>query len=106
MNKRKIDKRKYSDRKEYLIKALQKRRKKVRKKAIEHKGGKCGYNKCNEALEFYHLDPNIKEFGISEKGYTRSWKAIEKELNCCQLLCANCRREVHAEIAAFPSNRD
>jgi predicted HNH restriction endonuclease len=107
--KRKIDKRKYSDRKEYLIKAVQKRRIKVRTKAIEYKGGKCekcGYNKCNNALEFHHLDPKIKEFGISEKGYTRSWKSIEKELNCCQLLCANCHREVHAEIAAFPSNRD
>lgn len=103
--KPKKDNRKYSDRREYLIKAVQKRRKQVRIKAVEYKGGKyekCGYRNCIDALEFHHLDPNSKEFGISEKGYTRSWKAIKKELDNCQLLCANCHREVHAKSCSFP----
>jgi len=89
------DKRKYADRSEYLKAAVIKRRKTVRQKAIEYKGGKCqlcGYNKCKEALEFHHLSK--KSFGISQKGYTRSWKKVKDELDKCILLCANCHREV------------
>ena len=92
------DKRTYKDRREYLIKAVQKRRRSIREKAINYKGGRCqicGYCKCNEALEFHHLESNGKEFGISDKGYTRSWKKIVLELDKCILLCANCHREVH-----------
>lgn len=42
--------------------------------SIEYKGGKCsvcGYSKCKGALEFHHLDPKEKDFGISAQGYTR-----------------------------------
>ena len=93
------DKRRYSDRKEYLIEAVRKRRKKIREMAVEYKGGKCqlcGYNKCGEALEFHHLDSSVKDFGISHKGYTRGWKRVKRELDKCAMLCANCHREVHA----------
>jgi len=99
------DKRKYSDRAEYLKKAVCKRRKKIRKMAINYKGNKCeicGYNKCIQALEFHHLDKNGKDFGISAKGYTRSWGSVKKELNKCILLCANCHREVHEGITQLP----
>lgn len=69
-------------------------------KAIEYKGGacqKCGYNKYIGALEFHHLDPAQKDFGISEKGHTRSWEKIKNELDKCILVCANCHREIHSE---------
>jgi len=92
------EKRKYKDRKEYLIKAVQKRRKKIRQLAISYKGGRCqicGYDRCIEALEFHHLDSNVKDFGISDRGYTRSWEKIKKELDKCLFLCANCHREIH-----------
>ena len=97
----KSDKRKYADRREYLIHAVQKRRKKIRQMAIEYKGGRCsicGYSRCVEALEFHHLDPSSKDFGISSKGYTRSWKKVKEELDQCAILCANCHREVHAGL--------
>jgi hypothetical protein len=51
------DKRTYADRAEYLKKAVAKRRKTLRKKAIEYAGGSCnlcGYNRCMEALDFHH----------------------------------------------------
>lgn len=94
------DKRKYADRAEYLIQAVQKRRKALRKKALEYKGNKCmfcGYDKCQEALEFHHIDKDKKEFGLSAQGLTRSWDKIKKELEKCVLLCANCHREEHAK---------
>ncbi|MGL5831482.1 MAG: hypothetical protein ACRCZE_05045 [Candidatus Altimarinota bacterium] len=93
------DKRTYADRAEYLKKAVALRRKNVRLKAIEYKGGKCqlcGYNKCLDALEFHH-HLKIKNFGISQKGYTRSWEKVKAELDLCQLLCANCHREVESK---------
>jgi len=99
------DKRKYADRAEYLKKAVAKRRKMIRKMAVEYKGGKCvicNYGKCEQALEFHHSDFNNKDFGISAKGYTRSWKAVKNELDKCILLCANCHREVHEGITQLP----
>lgn len=97
------DKRKYADRSEYLKAAVANRRKTIRQKAIKYKGGKCqlcGYNKCFEALEFHHfLD---KKFGISQKGYTRSWEKVKMELDKCVLLCANCHREVENGVTQPP----
>jgi len=81
--------------------AVQKRRKKVRQMAIDYKGGRCqlcGYNRCSEALEFHHLETTGKDFGISDRGYTRSWKKIKEELDKCILLCSNCHREVHSGL--------
>ncbi|MDD5342571.1 MAG: HNH endonuclease signature motif containing protein [Patescibacteria group bacterium] len=92
------DKRKYADRAKYLINAVKKRRKNVREMAISYKGNRCeicGYRKCNEALEFHH-QISKKDFGISSKGYTRSWEKVKHELDKCVLLCANCHREAHA----------
>ena len=95
------DKRKYKDRAEYLKKAVDKRRKKMRQMAIEHKGGKCqlcGYSKCAQALDFHHLDPSKKDFGISADGITRAWSRIKAELDKCVMICANCHREVHSGL--------
>lgn len=106
----KKDKRTYKDRKKYFIEAVAKRRKKIRLKAIEHLGGKCikcGYKKYPEVLEFHHRDPSKKDFNVSSKGHCRSWQRVEKEIEKCDLLCANCHREVHVEqrkLAASQGN--
>ena len=92
------EKRTYKDRRSYLIAAVQKRRKKVRRMAIELAGGRCqicGYQRCIEALEFHHLGDKGKDFSISDKGHSRSWSRVKKEIARCALLCANCHREVH-----------
>lgn len=92
-------KRTYSDRREYIIRAVAKRRKKIKELAIQHLGGKCkvcGYKKCIAALDFHHLDEGKKKFGLSQDGLTRSWIKTKIEFSKCILLCANCHREFHA----------
>ena len=66
-------------------------------KAVEMLGGKCsacGYDRCPAALEFHHRDPLTKDLGIKQL-YCCSWVRLEKELEKCILLCANCHREHH-----------
>ena len=80
------------------MRRYKKRRYKIKEILVEYKGGKCeicGYNKCISALEFHHLDPNEKDFGIGQKGYTRSIEKNKEEANKCILVCANCHREIH-----------
>ncbi len=99
------DKRKYTDRREELIKAVAKRRRKVKELAIDYKGGKCqicGYNKYQGAFDLHHLNSKEKDFGIADKWYTRSWVKIKAELDKCILLCANCHREVEGGITRLP----
>ena len=99
------DKRQYADRADYLKIAVAKRRQNLRLKAIDYKGGRCAicaYNKSLQALDFHHLDPSQKDYGISAKGYTRSWVKVKQELDKCILLCANCHREIHDGITQLP----
>ena len=94
-------KRTYADRRDYLIKAVAKRRKKIRQMSVEYLGGKCcfcGYDRCFSALDFHHVDESSKEFGLSQNGMTRSWKKTRKELNKCILVCSNCHHEIHAGL--------
>ena len=73
--------------------------------AIDYKGGKCvfcGYDKCIQSLELHHFNSTEKDFGISDKGYTRSWERVKKEIDKCILICANCHRELHAGIKQLP----
>ncbi|MDP1706214.1 MAG: hypothetical protein Q8L36_00070 [bacterium] len=95
------DKRTYADRREELIRAVAKRRRKIKQLSIEYKGGKCqlcGYSKYQGALDLHHKNPKTKLFGIGDKGYTRSWETVKKELDKCVLVCANCHRELEAGI--------
>lgn len=74
-------------------------RRNLKIRLIEYKGGKCikcNYNKCNAALEFHHLDPNEKDFDISNFSY--SFDRLKKEADKCILVCSNCHREIHDEI--------
>jgi hypothetical protein len=89
------------EKKANAVTSVVKRRKKIKEKAINYKGGccqKCGYNKCVGALEFHHLNPNEKDFSLSSNGYSLSWETIKKELDKCILVCANCHREIHEEL--------
>ena len=90
---------KYLKYRESNIQAVKNRRKKLRQMAIEVLGGKCiscGYCRDNTALDFHHIDENTKEFGLSDRGLTRSWLKIKNEIDKCILVCANCHREIHS----------
>lgn len=45
-------------------------------------------------LEFDHMPGFEKKFDIARavSGSTRSWKAIQKEIDKCEIVCANCHR--------------
>jgi hypothetical protein len=68
--------------------------------AVNLKGGKCikcGYHKYIEALEFHHRNPVEKEFNLNRlRGRTEA--SVIAELEKCDLLCANCHRETHADL--------
>lgn len=87
--------------KKCAVEAVQRRRNKIKQKAVDHLGGSCencGYDNYLGALEFHHKDPNEKDFAIAEKGLTRSWELIKSEIEKCILLCSNCHREIHAGL--------
>lgn len=100
-----MDKRTYKDRAKYNIRAVAKRRKKIKAMAIEYKGGKCqicGYCKYVGALDFHHKDETKKSFGLGTNGLTRSWAKTKVELDKCILVCANCHREIHGGLVQLP----
>jgi hypothetical protein len=77
-----------------------KRRVVLKQQAVDYKGGSCyscGYWNCLQALDFHHLDPEEKEFSISEATKT-TLESIKEELDKCILLCKNCHSEVHAGL--------
>lgn len=56
---------------------------------------------CGESdirvLEFDHLDPVTKRFGIATAITDgRKWPDILEEIECCQILCANCHKKLTA----------
>ena len=81
-------------------------RQNVKKRMVQALGGKCiicGYDHCMEAMDFHHIDPSEKDFGLgSTRANIKSWDSIVSEIKKCVLLCARCHREVHAGIIAVP----
>ncbi len=77
------------------------RRRRLKQMLIADAGGACvlcGYDRCTAALEFHHLEPEQKRFGLGERGLTRSLAALREEAAKCVLLCSNCHAEVEAGV--------
>tara|TARA_R110000822_G_scaffold308594_1_gene436744 strand:+ start:619 stop:999 length:381 start_codon:yes stop_codon:yes gene_type:complete len=69
-----------------------------KQKGVDYLGGKCtkcGYNKCNAALDFHHTDSTTKEFSPAHL-MRSTFDKLKSELDKCVLLCANCHREHHS----------
>jgi transposase len=72
-------------------------RRRAKLRLIAEAGGRCrlcGYDRCPAALEFHHLDPTTKSFGLSARGLGRSMERLREEASKCILLCSNCHAEV------------
>lgn len=66
------------------------------KKTKKESGCKhCGITD-HRVLHFHHRDPSQKEFGIGSGG-TRSISKIKREMEKCDILCANCHAILHHE---------
>jgi hypothetical protein len=82
--------------------AYQKAEIKYRKKLLKERYGSkctiCGYDKCFNALDFHHPNENKRNGELRPCVLVRREKMEEvfKELDKCQLVCANCHRELHA----------
>ena len=50
------------------------------------------------ALEPHHLDPNEKDFNVSNRSRGMAWETLLIELNKCILVCRNCHSTIHAGI--------
>lgn len=97
----------YSDKKRILLTNEEKkernyhrvktRRQKLKRIAIEYKGGKCekcGYDKDFPwVYDFHHVNGENKDFLISS--YSGGLVGMLIELDKCVMLCANCHRELH-----------
>ena len=80
-------------------------RRKCKTTLVQEFGGRCEiclYNKCKSALDFHHIFPETKSFGISGNGSTISIAKKRAEALKCVLLCANCHREVEEGITEVP----
>jgi excisionase family DNA binding protein len=77
--------------------AVSRRRRKVKEMLVAEAGGRCaicGYARNPAALQFHHVDPASKSFGLGVRGITRSIERLRAEAAKCVLLCANCHAEV------------
>lgn len=82
-------------------------RRKLKAKFVALFGGKCEiceYDRCIQALDFHHVDPASKLFGLSDGGVTRSKAKVLAELKKCVLLCCRCHREVEWGVTALPQH--
>jgi transcription elongation factor Elf1 len=82
----------------YCVNAKIKRRNELRKQFQEYKQNlsceHCGWND-HRALEFHHHNDDKKESISRLVAHGYSWETIKKEINKCQVLCANCHRLLH-----------
>jgi transposase len=72
-------------------------RRRAKLRLVAEAGGRCvlcGYDEFPGALQFHHLDPSQKSFGLAMRGLTRSIERLREEAAKCVLLCANCHAKV------------
>jgi transposase-like protein len=84
--------------------AVARRRRRLKEILVADAGGQCslcGYDRHIGALQFHHREGEVKEFGLADRGLTRSLAAVRAEAAKCVLLCANCHSEVEAGLATI-----
>jgi hypothetical protein len=59
---------------------------------------RCGYNTSFWALDFHHINPEEKEYGISRVLTHKISDKFKVEIDKTITLCSNCHRELHAGV--------
>lgn len=70
---------------------------------VEEAGGKCQictYDAYIGGLDFHHLIPSEKSYGLGCRGLTRAYALLRQEARKCILLCCRCHREVEAGLVS------
>jgi hypothetical protein len=52
----------------------------------------CGFKRSAAALEYHHVDPSTKTFGLS-RAWSKAACDLPAEASKCVILCANCHAE-------------
>jgi transposase len=91
------------------IERVASRRRQLKEILVAEAGGRCalcGYDAYTGALQFHHVDPSQKRFGMALGGLTRALAEVRQEARKCVLLCGNCHAEVEAGLAevALPAD--
>ncbi len=78
-----------------------------KQRAVEYLGGQCldcGLKTDIAAVyDFHHREPEEKHATINHLlAIHASWSKLQKELDKCDLLCANCHRIRHAKEEELP----
>lgn len=91
-------------RKENLVKknGYQKIARAKKQKWVNEYKAERGCSKCSETdpvcLDFHHLDPATKSFGIHwGAGHQVNQEKMLAEIQKCIIICANCHRKLHAK---------
>ena len=88
--------------------AVKRWRASTKTRMVEAMGGKCaccGYDKCERALAFHHIEPEHKDLSFSNiRSSPKSWDKIVKELKKCIPVCHNCHSEIHEGVLEIPKN--
>lgn len=85
---------------------VSRRRRQVKAILVAEAGGACilcGYDRHARALEFHHVDPSTKSFGVASVGVSLSLARARAEARKCVLLCSNCHAEVESGVVTLPS---
>jgi 5-methylcytosine-specific restriction endonuclease McrA len=84
------------------------RRRQIKRILVEEAGGccaACGYSRLPSALQFHHLNPAEKSFGLSSRGLSRGIDRARAEARKCVLLCGNCHAEVEGGVRVLEAPR-
>jgi len=79
-----------------------------RRSIIDERKAMLGCERCGirdvRVLEFHHRDSKTKEFAIADYFYHQyGFERLERELEKCSVLCANCHRILHFEVRSIRS---
>ncbi len=90
------------------IERVASRRRRLKEILVVEAGGRCalcGYDAYTGALQFHHVDPRQKRFGLALGGLTGALADVRQEARKCVLLCGNCHAEVEAGLAEVALRR-